>query len=63
MFRGSAGYREKHIVRTDSEKGGGDGDVDIESLESEWMVALRVSSELLQSGALGLTDLIGLDTL
>lgn len=63
MFRGSAGYRKKHVVRTDSEKGGGDGDVDIESLESEWMVALRVSSELLQSGALGLTDLIGLDTL
>lgn len=53
MFRGSAGHREKHIVRTDSEKGGGDGDVDIESLESKWMVALRVSPELLQSGVLG----------
>lgn len=53
MFRGSAGYRKKHVVRTDSEKGGGDGDVDIESLESKWMVALRVSPELLQSGVLG----------
>lgn len=47
MFRGSVGYCEKYIVWIDSEKGGGDGDVDIEFLELEWMVVLWVSFELL----------------
>lgn len=43
MFGRSTGYREKHLVRADSKERGGDGDVDIEPLESKWMVTLRVS--------------------